>query len=247
MNKTAPARACAALLLVLTACTKGDAPRVDSTSTGGAAGRTGANAPAALRAPSSTLPGQLTKPLDSYTGDELYAFVQNLPYTADSVRNRNCKNNPGCGSGKPKRTKVAVSAIVGQDSISAGTTPALGVVYVRAINQGDAEEARYGMKPGSQFQFYLVILPDATGGMRWRLEQLDTTAGSRSHVSIGSGVFQPCTHTWKKGAGASFATCQKSAVAHDSVLRLGLMKQIGDGDSDPIWATCANGCCVGNT
>lgn len=247
MNKTARARTCAALLLILTACTKGDAPRADSAGTAAGAGQTGAGSPAALRASASTLPGQLTKPLDSYTGDELYAFVQNLSFTADSVRNRNCKNNPGCGAGKPKRIKVAVSAVVGQDSLSAGTTPALGVVYVRAINQGDAEEARYGMKAGRQLQFYLVILPDPAGGMRWRLEQLDTTAGARSHLAIGTGVFQPCGHAWKKGAGASFATCQKSAAAHDSVLKLGLLKQTADSDSDPIWSTCAMGCCVGTT
>ncbi len=245
MNRSRHPYLIVALVLLAVACSKGDAPRADSSGTA-ASQSSGATASAsALRTPVKQLPGELTKPLATYTGDELYAFVQGLAFTADTVKDRKCKNNPACSATKPKKIKVGVSAVVGQDSISAGTTPQFGVVYIRAINQGDAEEARYNLTPGKQFQYYVVVLPDSAGSMKWQMEQLDTTPGARRHASIGSGVFRPCPHTWTKGAGASFKTCASSAAAHDSSVKLGLLKQTLDSDSDPIWAKCAFGCCVG--
>jgi hypothetical protein len=240
MNRTAHIRMCTASLLVVAACTKGDAPRTD---TSAARPLAGANAPAAAsRIAAKQLPGALTKPLDSYTGDELYAFVQALSFTGDSVRERKCKNDPTCVSApKQKKVKVGVAAVVGQDSLSTGTTPQYGVVYVRATNMGDAEEARYGMKPGKQLQFYVVVLPDSARGMQWRLEQLDTRAGARAHTSIGTGVFKGCGHLWTPGARADFSTCEKSASRKDSVVKLGL--QLQGSDEDPIWVKCSMGCC----
>lgn len=244
MNRTARARIWTALFLALTACTKGDAPRTDTTA---ARPLASANAPAAAsRTTARQLSGALTKPLDSYTGDEFYAFVQGLSFTADSVKERKCKNDPACASSpKPKKIKVGVAAVVGQDSLSAGTTPQYGVVYIRATNKGDAEEARYSMKPGKYLEFYVVVLPDTGGTMKYRLEQLDTRAGSRQHVSIGTGPFTSCGHAWVAGAKADFKTCANSAAAHaagDSVVRLGLMLQAGS--DDPMWVSCSGGCCV---
>ena len=135
--------------------------------------------------------------------------------------------------------------MVGQDSLSAGTTPQYGVVYIRATNKGDAEEARYSMKPGKQLEFYVVVLPDTGGTMKYRLEQLDTRAGSRQHSSIGTGPFTGCGHQWVAGARADFKTCANSAAAHaarDSVVKLGLMLQ--GGLDDPMWVSCSAGCCV---
>ncbi len=231
-----------ALVLLIAGCTKGDAPRADSSAA------SGQSVPvSSLKASTTQLPGALTKPLDSYTGDELYAFVHALSFTADSVKDRKCKNDPACtNSPTPTKIKVGVAAVVGQDSLSAGTTPRFGVVYVRATNRGNAEEARYSMKAGKQFEFYMVVLPDSAGGMKWRLEQVDNTTGARSHASIGTGVFQGCNHPWAKGARADFKTCANSAAAHDSVVKLGLMKIVDEG-SDPIWSACATGCCVGTT
>ena len=232
----------AAITLLLIGCTKRDAP-VDSTA-GRSARATGAQAPvASLKGTAKQMPGQLTKPLDSYSGDELYTFIQTLSFTGDSVRDRKCKNDPACSSTpKPKKIKVGVAAVVGQDSVSAGTTPPFGVIYIRATNKGDAEEARYGMKPGNHLQYYVVVLPDSAGGMKWRLEQLDTRAGSRQHTSIGSGPFTGCNHAWVAGARADFKTCANSAKARDSVVKLGLLLQ--GGDDAPLWVTCSEGCCI---
>jgi hypothetical protein len=240
VNNSSRPYARAALVLLLGACSKGDVPRADSST---AAATTPPPPTAQLRATAKAMPGQLTKPLDTYTGDELYAFVHGLQYTADSVKERKCRNDPACvSSPTPKKIKVGVAAVIGQDSLSAGTTPEYGVVYVRATNQGNAEEARYGMKPGRNIEFYVVVLPDTGGTMKWRLEQLNTSAGSRQHTSIGTGPFISCNHAWVPGAKADFKTCANSAMAHDSVVKLGLRLQ--GGADDPIWVSCSGGCCT---
>jgi hypothetical protein len=234
------ARTSVALALVAIGCSKGDAPRADSTAKLAAA-------PAVSRtATPKVMPGALTKPIESYTGDELYDFVKRLQFSGGAERERKCRNDLGCSDAKaPKRTTVRVDAVATQDSISASTTPKFGVVYIRAINKGNVEEARYGMKPGSHLEYYMIVLPDSAGGMKWQLEQLDTTPKSRRHASIGSGAFQSCNHAWVAGARADFKTCAKAAAEHDSVAKLGLALQ-GVVD-DPMWASCATGCCIGNT
>ena len=240
MNRIAHATTGVAMMLAFTACTKGDAPRTDTSAPRPLAST---SAPAPSRAATEPLPGTLTKPLDSYTGEEFYTLVQGLTYTADVVKDRKCKNDPACTSApKAKKIKVGVSAIVGQDSLSPGTTPQYGVVYIRASNKGDAEEARYNMKPGKHLEFYVVVLPDTGGTMKYRLEQLDTRAGSRQHSSIATGPFIECPHKWARGARADFKTCASSAAAHDSVVKLGLLLQ--GGDEDPMWVSCATGCCT---
>ena len=42
------------------------------------------------------MPGALTKPIEQYTGDELYAFVQRLSFSGGPERDRRCRNAPGC-------------------------------------------------------------------------------------------------------------------------------------------------------
>ena len=225
-----------AFALVAVGCSKGDAPPADSA-------KALASAPAS-KSPSAprVLPGELTKPIESYTGDEFYEFVRKLQFTGGVERERQCKNDPACGNAKaPKRTKVAVDAVATQDSISPATTPKYGVVYIRAINKGDAEEARYSMIPGLNLEYYVLVLPGAAQTMTWQLEQLDTTPTSRRHSSIGTGPFLGCNHAWVSGAKADFKTCTNAAVGHDSVVKLGLVLQ--GGVTDPLWATCAAGCC----
>ena len=229
------------VLLALSAsalgCAKGDAPPADSM-------KTPAASPAfAVGTPASAMAGALTKPIDSYSGDELYEFVRKLQFTGGQERERKCKNDPACGNGKgPKRTRVAVDAVALQDSIAAGNTPQFGVVYIRAINKGDAEEARYKLKPGPQVENYVIVMPDTGATLKWRLEQLDTTPNTRTHASIGTGPFKSCDHnTWAKGAKADFKTCATAAAGHDSVLKLGLALQ--DPIDSPMWSACANGCC----
>lgn len=228
-----------AAALVALACSKSDAPPVDTAKPAATAATPGA-------APNrKAMPGDLSKPIDAYTGDEFHDFVKKLSFGGGHERDRKCKNDPGCGGSKPtKHTKVLVDAVTTQDSIAPSNTHQFGVVYVRAINKGDAPEERYGMLPGKQYEYYMIITADSGGkGMQWRLEQLDTTPKARKHSRIGSGQFVSCNHAFVAGARADFKTCANAASAKDSTVRLGLALQAIDGD--PIWASCAGGCCIG--
>ncbi len=242
------ALAAAALLAVL-ACSKSDAPPSDSA-------KAAAGASAAVPQPQrlarvatasnrKALPGDLTKPIDDYTGDEFDAFVKKLKFSGGHERTRKCKTDAGCSGSQPTRhTSVLVDAVTTQDSIGASNAPQFGVVYVRAINKGDATEERYGMVPGKQYEYYMIIAADSTGtGMQWRLEQLDTTPQARKHTNFGTGAFVGCNHQWVAGARADFKSCTGAASAHDSVMKLGL--NLAGVIGDPIWAECAMGCCIG--
>ena len=241
-----------AAVLIAVACSKSDAPPKDTAKPAAAAGATAAATPQplagaarGLRRARKAWPGDLTKPIDDYTGDEFHAFVKRLSYAGGHERQRRCRRDPGCSGSKPTRhTQVLVDAVATQDSIGAANTPQFGVVYVRAINKGDAPEERYGMLPGRQYEYYMIVTADSSGtGMQWRLEQLDTTPKARKHSSIGTGPFVSCNHAWVTGARADFKTCANAASAKDSVVRLGLALQGLTGD--PIWASCAGGCCIG--
>jgi hypothetical protein len=187
-------------------------------------------------------PGALTKPIDSYTGDELYALTTRLAYAGSHERDRECRNASGCGGPNPtKKTKVQVSAVATQDSLVESNVPQFGVVYTRAINKGAEEEARYGMRAGRTFRYYMIVQRDSAGGMRWRLEELATST-PRRHTQIGSGKFQPCAgHAWKPGARADFKTCE-APERGDTVVTMGLVLQ--GSDRDPIWVGCGPGCCI---
>jgi hypothetical protein len=228
------------LTLVLAACGRTDkAPASDS-----------ARAPAAPATPKALVgatgsvrsyPGALTKPIDDYSGDEFYDLTQSLKYVGSHDRERKCKNSPDCDGGAPKKkTLVQVSAVATQDSLGAGDVPPFGVVYVRAINKGDAEEARYGLRPGKSLRYYMIVQRDSAGALRWRLEELET-AKPRRHVSVGVGTFHGCDHVWTPGASADFKTCADAAPRSDTVVTLPLVMQ---GFGDPMWAVCAMGCCI---
>jgi hypothetical protein len=219
-----------AVLVFAAACSKGDkSPPPDSVR------------PETLITPVKAMPGALTKPIDQYTGDELYTFVKGLSYAGKHDKQRNCKGAPGCGG--TKKVKVTVDAVATQDSVAASNAPQYGVVYIRAINDGDATEARYNLEAGKKFEYYMIVSRTASDSMQWRLEQLDTTPNARTHKQIGTGVFEGCAHPWKAGAQANFKTCADTSTAsiRGKTVRLGLKLQ---GDDDPMWAACAGGCCV---
>ncbi|MDB4891490.1 MAG: hypothetical protein JWL61_3345 [Gemmatimonadetes bacterium] len=236
-----------AVVLVALACSKSDAPPADTTAKAPDTSAAASVAPQALVGAARGLkknkpmPGDLTKPIDDYTGDEFRDLVKKLSFVGGHERPRKCKDDPACSGSK--RTLVLVDAVATQDSLSASTAPQFGIVYVRAINKGDAPEARYGMLPSNkQYEYYMIVTADSAGtGMQWRLEQFDSKA--RTHSKFGEGKFVPCNHAWVAGAKADFKTCANSAAAHDSVMKLGLNLQGVDGD--PIWASCAMGCCIG--
>ncbi|MFL5608053.1 MAG: hypothetical protein ACJ8AD_16490 [Gemmatimonadaceae bacterium] len=229
------------LIILAAACARKDsAPSADS----GAA--PAPHSAAALRSTKSAqgspvFPGALAKPIDSYSGDEFYAFTTQLTYAGSHERERDCKNASGCGGAKPtKKTKVQVSAVATQDSLAESNVPEFGVVYARAINKGAEEEARYGFRADKNVRYYVIVQRDSTGGMRWRIEELVTLA-PRRHTQVASGKLQPCGHAWTPGARADFKTCN-APERGDTVVTMGLLLQ--GSDRDPIWFGCAQGCCT---
>jgi hypothetical protein len=192
-----------------------------------------------------TLPGTLAKPIASYTGDELYALVRSLQYTGDSVKNRRCRDLPGCSGISPSiRTRLAVAAVIGVDSLWSGNIPANGVIAARASNRGGARDEMYGMRPGARFEYYLVVLPGLAGGApRWRLEQLEVVGETRTHTQLMLGRFRACNdHGYQAGARADFRSCGAAAA-----VRPASATSIFQGGDPPIWIGCATGCCVSET
>lgn len=192
------------------------------------------------------LPGALPKPLDSLSGDELYAFTSKLTFGGGADRERNCKDSPDCigtTAVAAAKTKVRVDAVDGQDSVSVNGVPDNGVVAIRATNKGPFIDQMYGMKPDKKLEYFLVLLPATDSLGRWRLVELDTTAGSRRHTEVASGTFRPCWHKFIKGRveRANFYTCAESLKA-DSTMKLGLALQVAI--DSPLWFDCAQGCCL---
>lgn len=234
-------------VLILAACGKGEKANEDSS----AALAADAIPQALIAQPAvgaNRMPGTLAKSIDAYTGDEFYSFVRALKFGGGHDRQRKCKGDPGCGGTKPtKHTQVRIDAVDTQDSLAASNVPQFGVVYIRALNKGPAAEARYGLRTGSKYEYYMIVVAGATPGtMAWRLEELDTTPNARQHVQFGTGRFEGCQgHSYTPGARADFSTCD-GARKSDSTMKMGLTLQGGADDlTDPMWATCSMGCCIG--
>jgi len=188
-------------------------------------------------------PGALPKPIDQMTGDELYNFTHGLTFTGGQERQRRCRGEPACRGPNPTRfTRIRIDAVGGEDSLTTGPgLSANGTVAVRGLNRGQLADSMYGMRPGQPYEFYLIVLPDPQGGnATWRLEELTTTPGSRSHRSINTGAFKGCNHPFVRGARADFKTCAQAAPVRQA--SFGAFLQT---DSDPpIWLACAFGCCT---
>jgi hypothetical protein len=199
------------------------------------------------------MPGQLPKAVEKLSGEEFFQFTHSLKWGGGIEGKRNCEGSNGCKGTEPLvYTTVRVDAVDGQDSLLATFGPATGVVAARALNTGKLEEARYGLKPDKNLEYYAIVLPeDATKG-RYILEELDVTPGARSHRTIRMGAFTPCNHPFQKGRAirAAFYECDH---AHDTPATISLVgyrnpitacPNCPTGASDPIWIECAKGCCV---
>jgi hypothetical protein len=207
-----------------------------------AAGTPAAAAPTAA-APAAPQPGALPKPIDQLSADELYAFTHGLTFTGGNERQRRCRGQAACRGPRPSQsTRIRLDAVGGQDSLSAGGgLPANGAVAARGLNRGQLADSMYGMRPGAAYEYYLIVLPGAQGGSAtWRLEELTTTTGSRSHRSIMTGAFKGCNHPFVRGARADFKTCAEAARVRQAAF--GAFVQ-SDGES-PIWVSCEVGCCT---
>jgi hypothetical protein len=215
----------------------------DRPDTGAAASRAAVPAPGATASVAAAQPGALPKPVDQMTGDELYTFTHGLNFTGGQERQRRCRGEPTCRGPNPTRfTRLRIDAVGGEDSLTTG--PGLstnGTIAARGLNRGQLADSMYGMRPGQPYEFYVIVLPDPQGGnATWRLEELTTTPGSRSHRSIMTGAFKGCNHPFVPGARADFKTCAQAAPVRQA--SFGALLQT---DSDPpIWISCAAGCCT---
>jgi hypothetical protein len=190
-------------------------------------------------------PGTLTKPIDQYTGDEFYAFTQQLQYGGGGTHGRRCRGRSGCRGANPRdSTLIQVEGIAGDDSLSATGLPANGVLALRALNQGTYADSMYNTRPGAQYENYLIVLPVPNSATAtWRLEELTTTPGSRSHRMIAQGKITECPrHPFQRGPHADFKTCQQADNLRPASFRRSAVMQGGLGP--PAWFGCAVGCCT---
>lgn len=221
----------ALVILAAIACGKADQGRPKETA---------AAAPAGGGARS--LPGTLAKPLDQYSGDELYALTRQLQFGGGADRDRRCRGQAACRGARPTaRTSIRVDAVVGQDSLNPAVLPSTGVIAARAINHGQFADTMYNMRPGSVYENYLIVSSVAGGATAtWRLEELVTTAGGRSHRTIATGAFKGCNHTFVAGPRADFKTCAEGAQTRPASFGTTLQTDI----EPPIWIGCLVGCCT---
>lgn len=186
-------------------------------------------------------PGALAKPIDQYTGDELYALTRQLSFGGGTTHGRHCRGRATCAGNQPSdSTVLRVDGVAGEDSLSAASLPANGVIAVRVVNRGTLSDSLYQTTPGTTYESYLIVTP-RPGGASWRLEELATGAGSRSHRMIASGTLRECPrHAFQRGPKADFKTCELADQVRPA--SFGALMQ---GSIDPpIWFGCAVGCCT---
>jgi hypothetical protein len=189
-------------------------------------------------------PGALPKPVDQMSGDELFAFAHTLNFGGGVERRRRCRGNPDCrGRSARRSTSLRIDAVEKQDSLSAGDVAGNGVIAARMLNHGDIADTMYNTQPGRKYEYYLIVSPGAAQGIaNWRLEQLITTDGARTHQSISTGVFRGCGHAFVRGARADFKTCDQAAQTKPASL-----SRFQGEIEPPIWVGCAFGCCTASS
>ncbi|HVX41288.1 MAG TPA: hypothetical protein VHB25_17095 [Gemmatimonadaceae bacterium] len=236
--------ACALLLGLAVACT-GEKKPAAKDSTASTSASAAAAAAMVATAPPPGAPGALAKPLTQYSGDELYAFAHGLNFTGGVEAQRRCRGRAECAGASPRMyTRMRVDAVDGEDSLSATGLPANGVIAARAINRGQAADSIYGTQPGTQYEYYLIVVPGTAQAANWKLEELTTTANGRAHRTVSSGVVKGCGHAFVRGARAAFKTCAQAAAMHNAALTLAPQSDPVD---PPIWFACAYGCCIADS
>lgn len=202
--------------------------------------RTASAAPPAV--PAAPLPGALSKPIEQYSGDELYALTRQLQFVGGAERVRRCRADPDCRGARPRvSTRIRVDAVDGEDSVTTAALPGNGAIVVRAINRGQRADTMYNMQPVGPHENYLIVVPvPGTATANWRLEELTTTQGQRAHRTIASGVFRGCNHPYVHGARADFKPCVQADATRPASLGSTMQNDI----EPPIWFACGFGCCI---
>ncbi len=242
-SRAAPLRVAAVtVLLALASCAKTEKTTSDSTKNTAAAPAADSSVRAlAAAAPMRAEPGNLPKPIDQMTGEELYSFTRTLSFGGGVERRRRCRGNPECRGNRPKdSTVVRVDAVEREDSLSMNGLSPNGVIGARALNRGTLADSMYNTRPGQQYEYYLIVTSAGPGVASWRLEELDTTKGARAHRSVSTGAFHGCNHPFVPGTRAAFKTCAQAA-ADVKPAALGMFQT---DEESPIWVSCAYGCCT---
>lgn len=230
--------ACALMLALVTAC--GGEKKAGAKDT--TANLVAASAAKASVTPPPGEPGALAKPLTQYTGDQLSALVNGLNFTGGAEAQRRCRGNAGCNGKSPTMfARLRIDAVAGEDSLTT-TMPADGVVAARLLNRGQAADSMYNTQPGAEYEYYLIVLPGAANTATWKLEELASASGQRSHRTVASGTFTGCNHPFVRGARANFKTCAQAATMHQASFSPTLLQS--DSGDPPIWIACAYGCCT---
>ena len=185
----------------------------------------------------------LAKNVDQYSGDELFTFTHGLTFVGGNERQRRCRGHAECGGMRARRsTRLRIDAVDRQDSLSAATIPANGVVAARILNRGPMPDSVYGMQAGTNHEYYFIIMRGAqAGGATWRVEDLVTTVGVRTHRTVATGRLRECNHPFVRGARADFKSCAQAATG----VRPAALRPFPQTEDDaPIWIACALGCCT---
>jgi hypothetical protein len=233
----------AAATLVVVGCGKTERHQPDSATVASRQVAPSGATQAKSALPTAPQPGALAKAIEGYSGDELFDLTRRISFVGGTEGQRRCRGNADCRGRGPKRsTRVRVDAVDQQDSLSATTLSPNGVIAVRASNRGAEADSMYNMRPGANFEYFLVVLPPTQSGAkaRWRLEELDLTQGKRSHHTVSQGTVTECNHPFRRGARADFKTCATAATIRPASYR----PLQGDGFEEPIWFDCALGCCT---
>lgn len=178
--------------------------------------------------------GDLAKPIEQYSGDELASLVSRLAYGQGADRRRACRGSAECAAGQ--RSSVRIDAVSDADSLGPGNVGTYGTIAARVINRGPGIENRYGMQGGGRQIYALIVMP---GGGTWRLEELDQQAGGWTHRAIASGRLNGCGHPFVRGARADFKTCAQASGGTS----LSFVSN-AQGIDAPMWISCASGCCT---
>jgi hypothetical protein len=189
------------------------------------------------------LTGDLTKPLAQYTGAQFAALVQPLRYGQGAQRARRCRGPAACTAGR--QVQVRVDAVADADSLAPTNLSRFGVIAARVRNTGAEMESRYNMRGGTQYTYYLIVLPTPAGAATWVLEEVDVQGNNVAHRTVASGRFLGCNHPFVRGARADFRTCAQSGAGRASLLPVAFEKQVLE--DPPLWVGCALGCCIAET
>ena len=205
----------------------------------------------------SKIPGALPLALDSMSADSLVAFASTLKFVGDITVGRRCDDDAGCAGDKPSQTaRVTVSATDGAWVAGPGNLPANGLIMGRARNAGH-REARYGLRPGAQFEYYVIVVPGASPSRAaWRIEEVSGAAGQRAHRVVSQGEYASCGHPpWSSAPPipVGFYSCDNSphpkqssfgSITFGSITLGSLGLAVADPSlTDPMWFGCGSGCC----